>query len=161
MQIKSSLALRIIYCLAVFCAVFPFPLSGWARLIMGPSSTVPYIGPILLIILGAYRIFYVLKNRDTLNSYEPDAFPFAMRMFGLLAMVLGAIAVVAWPFSYYISLAIFGELSHASIEFELCVAMARGLAPLGIVLFEASRLIGFEAAKQVSVPDKKIQNNGL
>ena len=64
--------------------------------------------------------------------------------------------VIAWPFSYFIALAIFGGLTHTSIGFELCVAMARGLAPLGVVLFEASRLMGFEAASHASVPDKNI-----
>ena len=156
MQIQTSLTLRIIYCLAVLGAVFPFHISDWARLTIGPSNTVPYVGSILLIILGAYRIFCVLKDKNTLNSHKPAVFPLALRMLGILAMALGALVTVAWIFRPFIMLLIFGNTREELSPYVIgvCFAMARGLAPLGVVLFEASRLMGFEAANKAPTADK-------
>jgi hypothetical protein len=127
---------------------------------MGRTGTVLFVGPILLLLLGAYRIFSVAKDKNLLNCPVLSGVPRVMRVLGILAMVLGAIAALAWPFIKPIALAIFGKPGDSGVAFYVVgvyLAIAKGFAPLGVVLFEASRLMGFESEERVSVPNNSLQ----
>jgi len=148
MQMQTSNAVRTIYCLAVFGVVFPFPVSSWVSMTLGGGGTVPVIGPLLLLFLGAYRIFSVVKNKTLLNSPAILGLPRVIRVLGISAMLLGAMSALAWPFMKLIALAIFGKPGDGGIAFYavgVYLALGKGFASLGVVLFEASRLMGFEA----------------
>lgn len=159
MQKQASVPLRIIYCLAVFGAVSPFPISGWVMMTTGGNATVPILGPILLLILGIYRIISVARNGSLLISQESTSILRALRVMGIIGMVLGATVAVAWPFMGQIALGIFGKPGDAGIAYYVVgvyFAMAKGFAPLGVIMFEASRLIGFEAHNSASTSNHSL-----
>lgn len=121
---------------------------------LGGNGTVPYIGPILLLLLGVYRIFSVIRNRNILNSQKTNGLIFSIRVLGIIAMTLGAVVAIVYPFINTIALAIFGKPGDSGVAFYVVrfyFAMAKGLAPLGIILFEASRLIMFETESVAKV----------
>ena len=150
MPIYASLPLRWIYCLAIVSAVFPVGVSGWVTMTMGPSvlASVPLVSPVLLLALGIFRIYQVVTDRDRLDSVEISGLIRLLRIVGLVAMFIGVLYLVLQLGYRPLVSALVDRRSESGVEFYLAgiyVALLSGTGSLGVVLFEASRILGFEA----------------
>jgi hypothetical protein len=150
-----SLATKVAYCLAVLGAVVPIGLakSGWVALGTGITSILPirYIGPILLLALGLYRVIVVIRSRSSLNSPTAQGFVAFLRSAGIFLIYIGAIsAVLSW---------ISGPLMHSFLRSKtesgaeffavgLLLAFLGSTGTLGLLLFEFGRLRSFELYTQ-------------
>jgi len=138
------------YCLVLLGAVLPFGIAatGWVALAK-PSSIalLPFVGPALFIVLGLYRVFVVMRNASTLSSPEANGIASYMRPIGVFLLYIGAVlTVLGW---------LAGPLMHTLVRshtdsgagFFLVGVYFALLAPIGtigLILFELSRLRGFE-----------------
>ncbi len=84
---EVSLMTRIAYCLVVLGAVLPIGLSksGWVALTLGVgfAHPIPFIGPILFLVGGLYRIFVVIRFPDTLHSPSASSLVALLRGAGI------------------------------------------------------------------------------
>lgn len=152
-QQSASNGLRLIYCLAVLSAVLPFGMSGWVALTVGrsPLQSVPYIGWIVVLLLGAWRIYAVARFRGTLDSFVYGGVLKFLRGAGILCMTVGAGALILRLASKPLVMALVHQRSDDGIEFfvvGLFLALIGGVGSLGLVFFELSRLVGFERQGQ-------------
>lgn len=151
MTSNASLPTRAAYCITLLGAILPIGLakSGWVALATGPSfaGSVPLLGPILFLIVGLYRVYGVVRAPGTLDAAPATGFIAFLRGAGLLLLYVGAIAaVLGW---------VAGPLMHAVVRSRtadgaeffaigLIVAILGQIGVIGLVLYEFSRLRGFE-----------------
>ena len=78
MSKDASLLTRIFYCVVLLGAILPVGIAkfGWVALATGSSlaGSFPYIGPILFLIIGFYRIYVVALTPSTLNAIPISGF---------------------------------------------------------------------------------------
>ena len=74
MYTEASPGLRILYCLAVISAVFPYGMSGWVALTLGASPRPVFFValPALFLAVGPWRIYRVARYPHILSSNSPD-----------------------------------------------------------------------------------------
>jgi hypothetical protein len=151
MYIEASRSLRTLYCLAVLSAIFPFSMSGWVAATLGAfqGGGVFVVFPIAFLGIGLWRIYVVARRRETLDSYVPDGALKIMRVVGIIGMVVAVIYLVlrlgSGPFLR--SLSHTGDVSTRGILSYVAgvyFALFSGVASLGLMIFEFSRLLGFE-----------------
>jgi hypothetical protein len=148
---EVSLITRIAYCLVLLGAVLPIGLakSGWVALATGGSfvQTIPYVGPILFLVVGLYRIFVVMRSSRTLDYPSASGFIAFLRNAGVFLLYFGAIcAILNW---------VSGPLMHTFLrsrtesgaEFFMVgvyLAVLGQVGVFGLFLFELGRLRSFE-----------------
>lgn len=148
---NASLPTRAAYCITLLGAILPIGLakSGWVALATGPGfvSSVPLLGPVLLLVVGLYRVYGVIRTPRTLDAAPVTGFIAFLRAAGLLLLYLGAIAaILGWAA---------GPLMHALMRSHaaggvgffmigLIVAVLNQIGVIGLILYEFSRLRGFE-----------------
>src|SRR3569832_2471224 len=105
MYLTASRSLKIAYAIVVLAAVVPIGLasSGWVALATGRGgAAIPYIGPILFLGLGIYRVVTVYRNPQALHSYPVKGFVNVLRKIGVFALYFGALVgvlfLVSWSF---------------------------------------------------------------
>jgi hypothetical protein len=157
MRQEASISIRWIYSLAVLSAILPFGMSGWvaATLGGGPMQSIPFIGPILFLALGAWRIYLVARHRNTLDSFVGGGVMKFMRVLGIIGMAFGVIYLVLRVSAGPLTRAIFQSPSENGVEFYVVgvyLALLGGVAPLSVMLFEFSRLLGFEQQARLPTP---------
>ena len=151
MSQSTSFSTRVAYCVTLLGAILPIGLakSGWVSLAAGHgfAGGIPYLGPIALLIVGLYRIYVVARVPSTLNSEPVAGFIAFLRTAGIILLYVGAIAaVLGW---------IAGPLMHSLMRsraeggaafFALGVifALLGRVGVIGLILYELSRLRGFE-----------------
>lgn len=110
-------------------------------------SSVQSLGPLLFLALGLYRIYSVARTPGTLSTSRVAGFPLLLRRVGTFALYVGAIvAIVGWLAGPLMKL-LMTHRTESGAEFfvvGLYLSMSSGIGLLGLVLFELSRLIGFE-----------------
>lgn len=164
MHDTASAQLRVFYSFAVVSAVLPFGMSGWVAMTVGPSPmpTVPYIGPLLLLLIGIWRIYQVARYPATLDSYVYGGAVKALRIIGLFSMAVGVLYLIA-RFAAGPLMRLGPRRSESGVEFYVVgvyLALLSGVGPLGILLFETSRLFGFERKKMTgSAPNSTIERD--
>jgi hypothetical protein len=148
---EPSTSLRVLYCLAALSAVFPYGMSGWVAITMGASSRpgVFLVFPILFLVVGIWRIYSVARYDSTLGSYTYDGTLKILRIVGIIGMVIAVIYLVVRLGSgpWLRSLDRSGDVSTrgiASYVAGVYFSMLGGFATIGIMVFELSRLLGFE-----------------
>jgi hypothetical protein len=70
MNQQPSSALKVAYCLVLLAAILPFGLakSGWVGLATGSGmGLVPFLGPLLFLGVGLYRVYLVVRVPGVLN----------------------------------------------------------------------------------------------
>lgn len=151
MYFPASTSLKTAYVIAVLAAVVPFGLasSGWVGLAIGgrAGAGVPFVGPLLLLILGIYRIFSVIRVPGTLDSYQVSGFALVLRKIGAFALYLGVLVAVLNLISRPLMAAFISHRSESGVEFFVVgtyLALLGGFGSLGILMFEFSRILGFE-----------------
>lgn len=148
---NASLPTRAAYCITLLGAILPIGLgkSGWVALATGPSlaGSIPMLGPILFLVVGLYRVYGVVRTPGTLDATPATGFIAFLRRAGLLFLYVGAIAVVlGWAAGPLVH-SLLRSRTENGVEFfviGLIVAMLSQIGIIGLVLYEFSRLRGFE-----------------
>ncbi len=152
MRYAASAPLRWVYSLVVLSAVLPVGLAasswvGLARGSVGALAGLPVLGPLLFLALGLYRIYLVARVPGTLSFPQVRGFPSALRRVGIFALYAGAvIAILNW-FAGPLMRMFMTQRTESGVEFFVAgmyLSMLGGIGVLGLVVFELSRLIGFE-----------------
>jgi hypothetical protein len=149
MHLRAPSYLKVAYILVVLSAVLPIGLasSSWVSLATGGSGGVPILGPIVLLLLGLYRIFLVARVPGTLDAPDVAGLGIALRKIGIFLLIVGSLFAALNLVSRPLLMAVPSSYrSGAPIFFVagMYLAVLSGLGMLGLTLFEFSRLLGFE-----------------
>ena len=133
--------------LAILAMLVPWR-SGWAALGLtgGVFSWVWGVG-LSTVALGVWRIVVVLRDTGRLDAPSNSAVLRWCRALAIGLMALGVVGFILQFFIGPIGRALFPRGSDNGVEFfvvGMWFGMVTALAPLGILLFEASRLLSFE-----------------
>ena len=145
---EASLSVRTLYCLAVLSAIFPFGMSGWVAATLGTFQVgrIFLVFPIVILGAGLWRIYVVARRRETLDSYVPDGALKVMRVVGMGVAVIYLLLRLGSSF-FLRSLGNTGDISTRGVLSYVAgvyFALFSGAASLGVMIFEFSRLLGFE-----------------
>jgi len=152
MKTKASRSLKWLYCLILITAIFPTGLlgaSGWVGLATGGGLfSGGVVGLAILLVIFIYRIVVVVRSPHTLDAYITSTPVKLLRNLGIFLMFIGLIGSFAVFFVSPLALGIFGKPGDAGVAFfvvgiVIYLISSSGLA--GLLMFEASRLLGFEA----------------
>lgn len=147
---SAGRAVRVIYLAALMSMAVPAPTSGWVRLAFGSGGL--WKSPMALVAVAMFalivwRIVVVVRDRSLLDAPIERGFLRGCRTIAVVLMATGvAIYVLQW-FVFPIGRAMFPRGSDNGIEFfvvGMWLAMFATAIPLGLLMFEASRLMGFE-----------------
>ena len=149
---NPSVLLRVSYCLVVLGATVPFGLaaSGWVGLAKGPGlvGALPFLlGPPLLLLLGAFRIYLVARYKTTLSSPQLLGIGVVFRALGLFALHVGALSTLLSWVARPLMRAFLTTRTESGAEFfavGVFLLYGVGAGSFGLLLFEFSRLLGFE-----------------
>jgi hypothetical protein len=148
---NASVVLRIAYCLVVLGAILPFGIaaSGWVTPAKGPNllGAVPFIGPMLLLTLGFFRVYLVACYPTTLSSPPVSGLAALVRVLGQLAIYIGVVATVLSWVARPLMRALMTSRTESGAEFfavGLHLSLVAGIGLLGLLMFEFSRLLAFE-----------------
>lgn len=154
-HLSASLSLRVAYSVTLLAAVLPFGLasSGWVTLTIGgsPYHLVPYLGPLLFLLLAVYRTVVVLRRPTTLDSPRGSGLATYLRPVGIAGLYVGAVVGLVNLCS--IPLATMVLSRPVGIQFYVVgvyLSLLGGIGFLGLLCFELSRLLAFEAPLQQS-----------
>ena len=157
MYLTVPISLKVAYVIVVLAAVIPIGLasSGWVALATGHGgAAIPYIGPIMFLVLGIYRVVTVFRNPQALYSYPVKGFANVLRKIGVFALYVGALVGIMNLISRPLMAALITHRSENGIEFFVVgvyLAMLSGIGFLGIITFELSRLLSFEEHSRFEV----------
>ena len=151
MHQTASLSLKWAYCLVILSAVMPVGLvsSGWVALAAGSGTSlgIPFLGPVIMLGLGLYRVFLVAKIPNTLDALEVAGFSKALRKVGIFLLFVGAVVAALNLISRPLLLALPPQYTRGAPVFFVVgvyLSILGGLGLLGLIFFELSRLLGFE-----------------
>jgi hypothetical protein len=144
---STSLVTRILYAMVLLVSVIPIG-SGWVALAAGATS---WAGPatILVWILAVYRAVLVLARPATLDAPCPGGWLAWCRRLGLGLVATGLALSASRFFVRPLGHLLAPHGSDNGIEYfivGLVIAVLATLAPMGLLVFEFSRLRGFELA---------------
>jgi hypothetical protein len=149
MYSEPSVLLRALYCLAVLSAIYPSGMSGWVAATLGGAPSLYRIPTLLFAALGLWRIYAVARHRHTLGSYVFPGPLKVLRVVGIVGLVIGTLYLVLRIGVAPIvrSLNEVGDSSTRGIAGYVAgvyVALLQTVVTPGIIVFELSRLLGFE-----------------
>ena len=150
---ETSRAVKIIYCLVLLSSVLPIGLvsSGWVGLAVGSGTLVPFVGPIVFLVIGLYRVYIVARVTTTLNAPTAVGFIAAMRRMGIFCLYIGAIHLLLGFVARPLVRALVGVRTENGAEYFVAgvyLSLLAGIGTLGLLLFEFSRLLAFERATE-------------
>lgn len=148
---------RWLYLLALLTVLAPVPGSGWARLATGGGPLVLMGLPALAILaLATWRAVQVIRDRGRLAAPALAGRIRWMRKIALAIMAVGVVVTMLQLLTVPIAGVIFkGARSETGVEFFVVgvwLAMFSGWGPVGLLLFEFSRMLGFERAQREQTP---------
>ncbi len=151
MSIRASGFLKVLYCLALLLSVIPAPFlgeSGWVGLATGRGILAGgMLSSLAMFIAFIYRIFLVIKFKNTLSAVYVKSITALIRKLGIFLMILGVFGALSICFTRIIALGIFGHPGQGGIAYFAVGVYAHLISSLGlpgVIIFEASRLFGFE-----------------
>lgn len=143
--------LRLLYLLSIVGLFLPATGSGWVALATGGSWAALFgVSSLLLFALALYRAFSVLRRASMLDAPVMPGLIRWMRTLAVGLMLIGVLSLVLNLSSGHITRWLFPRPSGNGIEFfvvGIWIALAGGWGPVGVLLFECSRLLGFERAR--------------
>lgn len=147
-SLPASGAVRALYLLALLTLLAPLP-SSWVALATGGGFGMVFgLAGYLLIAAAVWRAVQVLRDGGRLAAPVPVGPERWLRRFGLLFMVIGTITVALQFFIGPIARSLFGTNSGGTgIQYFVVgvwFAIFSGWASAGVLLFEFSRMLGFE-----------------
>lgn len=145
----SSHAVRAIYVLALVSIALPAPTSGWIGMALGFGGVRSPFALVWLLtfVLIVWRIVLVIRNPNQLDAPAEQQTLRWCRNAAIAFMAIGSVIFALQWFVIPIARAVFPRGSDNGIEFfvvGIWLAMFAAATPLGLLLFEASRLFGFE-----------------
>jgi len=152
MKTEASRFLKWMYCLTLITVIFPSGMYGaasWAGLATGGgllSGGVVAVAIFLVIVI--YRIVLVVRSPHTLDAYITRTSVKLLRYFGIFLMSIGLVGSFAIFFIKPLALGIFGKPGDSGVAFfvvGIFIYLLSSAGILGLLMFEASRLFGFEA----------------
>jgi hypothetical protein len=144
---SASWVARLAYALGLVSLAYPFTISGWVMLTHGGAWI--GLGFVAVLAFIAWRASQVLLDRRTLDAPIAAGFARWLRVPGLFLAGIGPVAFALQFLIGAIGRALAPHGSHSGVEFYVAgvgIALLAGLAPLGLLLFEFSRLRAFEQA---------------
>ena len=145
----ANAATRLIYVAALASLVFGPALtsSGWIGLTLGGGFLAGFGRTVMVLLAGAalYRIYTVLRYRESLNALPPSPMSWLLRTVGWLLMAAGVVGVVSLFLVKPIAMLIFKTPGDAGIAFfvtGLFSTLLASVGPIGCVVFEVSRRVG-------------------
>ncbi len=150
MELPASRSLKIAYALTILAAVVPIGIakSGWVALATGSGAMgFLLLGPLLMLLVGVYRLITIFRNPAALSSYAVVGIANLLRKLGIFVIYVGAIVgVIGWV-SGPLMAAFMKHRSENGVEFFVVgtyLALLGGIGMIGIFSFEFSRLLGME-----------------
>lgn len=143
---STSASARFVYLLALLASVIPFGRSGWVSLAMGAGSWAG-VASVIVLALAIYRTTLVLARPDALDAPVAVGMVHWCRVLGACLACIGLVTFILSFFVGPIGHALFPRRSDNGVEFfivGLGLALAGGLTPVGLLLFEFSRMRAFE-----------------
>ena len=151
MSKEASLLTRVSYCVVLLGAILPIGLAkyGWVALATGSSlaGSVPYVGPILFLIIGIYRVYVVARTPSTLNATQSSGFISFLRAAGIFLLYVGAVATILGWIAAPLMHLLLQSRTESGAEFFFVGAISALVGRVGVfglLLFELSRLRSFE-----------------
>ena len=151
MKLEAGKWLKWLYCLTLGASIFPsgfFGASGWTALATGGGWM---RGGLLFVFVWfavfGYRIFLVLRYQSTLDAFVTGRLVKFLRVLGLILMTVGLLGSMTILFLKPLALGIFGQPGESGVAFfvtGIFLYFISSVSLSGVMLFEASRLIGFE-----------------
>lgn len=164
MKTEASKSLKWLYCLTLIAAIFPtgiFGAAGWVGLASGGGLfSGGIIAVAILLAVFIYRIVLVARNPHTLDAYIASTRIKLLRYFGIFLMSIGLLGSFTIFFIKPLALGIFGKPGDSGVAFFVVgvfVYLISSSGLLGLLLFEASRLFGFEAQLNNETPNLHTQ----
>lgn len=146
--------LKCAYSIIILSAVLPIGIasSGWVAATLGGSASplagLGIAGLLIFLGVGLYRIWTVMWLRGTLDSRETSGVSKIFRVVGILGLYLGALVAMANWVAGPVMRMLVTSPSESGVEFYVVgvyLALLSGIGVSGLVLFELSRLLSFEA----------------
>lgn len=154
MKQQPSTSLKVAYCIVLLATVLPIGLakSGWVGLATGGIGMgVPFVGPIIFLALGLYRIYLVVRVPGTLSSPQALGFAAFLRAVGTFFLYVGVFASVLSWVAGPLMRAFMTHRTESGAEFfvvGMYLSLVTGFGMLGLFAFEFSRLVAFERNAQ-------------
>jgi hypothetical protein len=152
MKTEASRSLKWLYCLTLIAVIFPsglFGAAGWVGLATGGGILSGGIyALVILLAIFIYRIVLIVRNPHTLAAYIPSTRIKLLRYLAIFLMVIGLIGSIAIFFIKPLALGIFGKPGDSGVAFfvmGMYIYLVSSAGLPGLLMFEASRLFGFEA----------------
>lgn len=152
MKTKVSRSLKWLYCLTLIAAIIPsglFGAAGWVGLATGGGIlSGGMLSVVTLLAIFICRAVLVMRNPHTLDAYITSMPVKLLRYLGIFLMVVGLIGSFALFFIKPLALGIFGSPGDSGVAFFVVGVMIYLISSAGLsgfLIFEASRLFGFEA----------------
>jgi hypothetical protein len=155
-MISARTSLKWAYCIVLaFSAAMPFVfrLSSWGVMVQSGAVFVALAVPFIFGALTLYRIYLVARVPSALESYPNTGFAVVLRSLGIGALYVGAIIAVAATLSFAgpkLMQALMKSHTESGAEYFVAGLYSVALSALsvigtvGLVMFEFSRLLGFE-----------------
>lgn len=160
MQAEASRSLKWLYCLTLIAVIFPSGVlgaAGWVGLATGGGLfRGGIIMMLILLSLFIYRIVLVVRNSQTLHALIPSTRIKILRRIGIFLMAVGLLGSLAIFLLKPIALGIFGKPGDSGVAFfvtGMYLYLLSSVGFPGLLMFEASRLFGFEAQLGVKVEE--------
>jgi hypothetical protein len=151
MQQEANKLLKWLYCLALISSIFPPLLTGpfgWIAVFSG-GGVMRSVG-IIVITLSAiylYRVVLVVRHENTLDAFITGKLVRSFRVLGIILMALGLIGTLTLFILKPILLDIFSKPGDSNVAYfvtGIYFYLISNVGFPGVMLFEASRLLGFE-----------------
>jgi membrane protein DedA with SNARE-associated domain len=152
--IETSLGTQVLYVLTLLAMILPaLPMLRFAGMWSGPAGAniVPIlvsVVPALLLMVALFmRAAYVFRQRRRLDAPAAPGRLDELRRLALLFMAIGCAATLLQVFLGPLVRALMPQRSGNGVEFfvvSLWLFPLVSLSSLGVMLFEASRLLAFE-----------------
>ncbi|MFZ5502286.1 MAG: hypothetical protein ACOY3V_01920 [Pseudomonadota bacterium] len=162
MKTEASRSLKWLYCLTLIAAIIPsglFGAAGWVGLATGGGIlSGGILSVVTLFAIFICRTVLVVRNPHTLDAYITSTPVKLLRYLGIFLMVVGLIGSFAIFFIKPLALGIFGSPGDSGVAFFVVGVMIYFISSAGLsgfLIFEASRLFGFEARHK---EESKLEN---
>lgn len=155
---KRTTLFKVSYCLTVLAIALPIGLagSGWVRMTVGGAlGLIPFVGPLLMLVLGVGRVVQIWRRPYLLDSPVVTGVVRQVQAIGVVLIYAGALAGIANWLSIPVAKMFIKDPGPNGILFYVggvYLALLGALGPLGLLVFEVTRLLGFEKAVSPGAP---------
>ena len=154
MKVNRLIKFKIFYCIALFSIIISTLLhsSSWALetyLSIGINIVILFdiITPVIIIVLGIYRLNFAIRSQVEALYYEPQGFSLKFRNIGKFLIYWGVIATILCVFPVDLLRILYPKLCNCSVAFNSLAAELEQMSQCaiwGLLFFEFGKLVSFE-----------------